>query len=234
MKLLLSLVSILLLNQSQLLFAQYVAIAENQLTVYGSAILYTPADRANISFEVKGFGPSIQTAVDVARKKVSDIAGKLIEAGLKEKNLNTSTFNSGDNYEGKAFLSSQKDFRTSMTVYVTVDSLPLLENVVGILASSPVDKLSNITFAPKSDSTMKLEVRRLAIADAQRKARMMVEQLGITLGKVVEVEELNPGDRIRLDAATSVSSGSSPIVSFYAQQLSVTAGVKIIFQIVNK
>ena len=216
------------------------------MIVYGTGSLDVPTNRANISFTVKGFASSIQAAVDTARRKVNDILARLITIGLQDKNFYTSSFNSGDNFEGKAFLSSRRDFRTQIDVYVTVDSLALLEGVVTILANSPVDKLSNISFSLRSDSSVKLEARRLAVANAQEKAALMARQLGVILGKALNVEELlsysdgdfyfPPRDRgvLKLEMGTiSESGGSQQYTAFYGQRSSVRAGVRIVFEIVG-
>jgi len=227
------------------LAGQDISVSKNRMIVYGTGSVEAPANRAYINFTVKGFGSSIQTAVDIARNKASDIANKLFALGLKGSNLYTSQFNSGDNFEGKAFLSSSRDFRGQIDVTVTVDSLQLLEAVVAVLASSPVERLSNINFALKSDSTMKLEVRRLAVANAQDKAKLMATQLGMTLGKALEVEELlsytdgdfylPPRERpANFMATTSVSVGPAGTnVAFYGQRFSVRSGAKIVFEIIN-
>jgi len=222
------------------------SVINNQLIVYGAGSLDQQANRAYINFTVKGFGSSIQEAVNVARAKASDIAAKLFALGLKESDLYTSQFNSGDNFEGKAFLSSKRDYRGQIDVNVTVDSLQLLESVVQVLASSAVDRLSNINFGLRSDSTMKLEARRLAVVNAQDKARLMASQLGVSLGKVLYMEELlsysdgdfylPPRDRgvsaYATSAVVAVGSGSTQTVAFYGQRFSVRAGVKVVYELV--
>jgi hypothetical protein len=245
MKFIIAVLWLILLLSVTSLFSQDVSVSRNQMIVYGTGSLDAPANRAYINFTVKGFGSSIQAAVEIARKKASDIASKLFGLGLKESNLYTSQFNSGDNFEGKAFLSSSRDFRGQIDVTVTVDSLQLLEAVVAVLASSPVERLSNINFALQSDSTMKLEVRRLAVANAQEKAKLMANQLGVTLGKALDVEELlsysdgdfylppreRPANFIPYQANTVGVAGAN--VAFYAQRFSVRSGVRIVFEITN-
>ncbi|MCI0706205.1 MAG: SIMPL domain-containing protein [Ignavibacteriae bacterium] len=227
--------------------AQESAVVNNQLVVYGTATVDKSADRAIVTFTVKGFGPSIQTAAEVARKKVSDIADKLFAVGLKEENLHTAHFNSGDNFEGKAFLSSSRDFRALIESRVTIDSLELLEKVVNVLASGEVEQLSNINFALRNDMAVKLEARRLAVANAQEKAELMTGQLGVSVGRVLYVEELlssADGDfylpprvsqanvsfyKLEMDGVRVTASGPS----FFGQQFTVKSGVKVVFEITN-
>jgi uncharacterized protein YggE len=85
------------------IFAQDNNIAGNTLIVYGNGNIELPANRAQISFTVIGFGPTIHTAIQSTREKVSTVTEKLFGIGLSKSNLTTSSFNSGDNFEDKAF-----------------------------------------------------------------------------------------------------------------------------------
>jgi uncharacterized protein YggE len=224
-----------------ILSAQESKIEGNTLIVYGVGNIEAPANRAQINFSVKGFGPSIQAAIDATRKKVADMTSKLFAVGLNQNNLSTSSFSSGDNFDGKAFWSSNKDYRTQMSVYISIDSLELIEGVITALAGSQIEQLSNISFSLKNDSTLKMEARRLATINAQQKSRLIASQLGISLGRVLYVEELlsySDGDFYlppRQDRAmyslnaVSVTSGSS--IFYGAQRFSVKSGVKIVYEI---
>ena len=221
--------------------AQETSVRDNRMMVYGTGTIDVPADRAKLTFTVKGFGPTLQEAVNIARKKLSDLGSPLIAQGVKESDLFTSRFTSGDNFEGKAFLSSSRDYRAQIDVSVTIDSLDMLESVVSTLTKGNLEKLSDISFLLKSDSIMKLEARRLAVQNAQTKANVMAKQLGIEVGKVLSLEELlsysdgdfyitDPNRVLALQAGTVKVGGAS----FYAQRFGVKSGVRIIFEITGR
>jgi uncharacterized protein YggE len=226
---------------AQSMHAQETSVHDNRIMVYGTGTIDVPADRARLNFTVKGFGSTLQEAINVARKKVSDLTTSLIAQGLKESDLYTSQFTSGDNFEGKAFLSSSRDYRAQIDVRVTIDSLDMLESVVSTLSKGSLEKLSDISFSLKSDSIMKLEARRLAVENAQTKANVMAKQLGVQVGRVLSLEELlsySDGDfyitdpnRPQFLQAGVVKAGGA---SFYAQRFGVKAGVRIIFEIAGK
>ncbi|MBI4429111.1 MAG: SIMPL domain-containing protein [Ignavibacteriales bacterium] len=235
------LASLLVFNHT---VAQETSVTTNQMIVYGTATIEKPADRAQITLSLKGFGPTLETAINETKKKVRDVTAKLFSLGLKESNLYTSSFNSGDNFEGKAFWSSSRDFRTQIDMVVTVDSLDLLEPVVSVLANASPERLSNIIFSLRSDSLQKLEVRGLAIANAQQKATLMAGQLGIALGKVLFVEELfSPSDGDfsvqqplsplynRMMATSVVVMAQSGGAAFFGHKFSVKSGVRVVFEI---
>ncbi|MBI3005299.1 MAG: SIMPL domain-containing protein [Ignavibacteriales bacterium] len=237
---LLALVTQLLVSTHAL--SQETSITTNQMIVYGTATIEKAADRAQVNLTLKAFGPTLEAAINETKKKVRDVTAKLFSLGLKESSLYTSSFNSGDNFEGKAFWSSSRDFRTQIDMVVTVDSLDLLEPVVSVLANASPERLSNIVFSLRSDSLQKLEVRRLAIANAQQKATLMAGQLGIALGKVLFVEELlSPSDgdfsvqqpyaynRMAFSAVTVTAMGGG--AAFFGHKFSVKSGVRVVFEI---
>ncbi len=233
--------SLLLLHLvAQPMDAQETSIHENRMTVFGSGTIDVPADRARLNFTVKGFGSTLHEAVTVARTKVNEITSSLIAQGLKESDFFTSRFVSGDNFEGKAFLSSRRDFRAQIDVSVTIDSLDILESVVSTLSKGNLERLSDISFSLRSDSSMKLEARRLAVENAQIKAGIMAKQMGLEVGRALSIEELLsyndtdfyiPENRALALQAGFIRSGGA---SFFAQRFGVKSGVRITFEITGK
>jgi uncharacterized protein YggE len=216
---------------------------QKTITVYGAGTIERPANRAVISFAVKGFGPSIEEAVLATREKLNSVTTKLFAAGLTPENLVTSTLLSGDNFEGRAFLSSSRDFRTQLSVNVTIDSLGLIDNIIETLAGSQIEQLSNVNFVLKTDSTLKLEARRLATINAKEKAQLIASQLGVSIAGPIEIQELlSPSDGDfylppRSDNAQTFNMDrieyvkSAPMVYYGAQRFTIKAGVRVVFAI---
>jgi uncharacterized protein YggE len=164
----------------------------HKLSVSGTAEIKVPADQASFSFSVVGFGETLRQAVGNANKKISDISQKLFHIGLKEKDLNTSSFFSGENKGGKAFLSSSKDFKAYMNVIVTLDKLDLLSEAILTLSECEVEELSNINFQIKDYAQLKQKARAQALDNAMNKAKLMADQAGIKLKKIVYLSENTP------------------------------------------
>ena len=215
---------------------QNTSLIDNRLVVYGTGTIEAPADRARLSFSVKGFGPTLGEAVAVARKKVADLAAELMSHGIGGASLRTSAFESGDNFEGKAFLSSSRDYRARIAVTVTIDSLERLEEVVTSLTKGSLDNLSDISFALKGDSTLRLEARRLAVENARIKADIMAKELHVELGKALSVEELlsmSDGDFYFSDKPLAYQAGTVRVggATFYPQRFTVKAGARVSFEL---
>jgi uncharacterized protein YggE len=166
----------------------------NRLTVYGKVRVFAKADRATITFDIKGVGRSLQAAFNDANRQISAIAEKLYAIGLSEDNISTSFFQSRENFGDKAFLSSKRDYCAIMTAYITTDSLELLEPIVVILSESEVRRIADITFELINYSELRKDAMARAVDKAEEKAELISGQLGIPRGNIIEIEELKSSE----------------------------------------
>jgi len=164
----------------------------NQISVLGSVQLKEPADQASFSFSVKGVGSSLRLAVDDANKRVKTVTGKLIRLGVRENDISTSHFYTGENLGDKAFLSSSRDYQATLTTVVTVDSLSLLDSVMYATSESEVKAVSDISFSLRDESASRKQARIEAAIKAREKAQDFATALGVTLGPVISIEEAEP------------------------------------------
>ena len=219
---------------------------QNRLVVYGSAEQFTQADFANFSFEVIGYGSSLSLAVQNAKKQVNIISSKLFKTGLTEKNLITSFFHSAENYGDKAFLSSKKDYKANITVRVQIDSLSLLEPAIIAISESQPEKISTIDFSLRNYEKLKEKVLEKAILKAKDKANILASNMNTELGDILYIEEFPtyPQYRLRRPApspfnvayeskALTVEQGSSSESGFFAEEIALTARVKVIIELVK-
>jgi len=219
-----------------------------RLTVYGKIRTFAQADRARITFKIKGVGKTLRAAFDDTEIRMSVIEGKLRQLGLDETNLATTYFQSGENFGDKAFLSSKRDYRVTMTAAIITDRMDLLEDCVVVLSESEVESIQDISF----ELTDYAALREAALARATDKARQKAEtacaRLGVVCGSVLEFEELKPTEletpplRVRrrpipfneplfyLDQATE---GSATLSSIFPQEVRFDSEIRVVFEIVN-
>ena len=240
MKLLSILVVIVL---AQPLMGQSIDTTVNRFSVLGSVELNQKADQASLSFSIKGVGPTLRQAVENASKKTRDLTDKLRASGIRDDNISTSQFYSSENVGDKAFLSSSRDYQATITTAVKIDSLPILQPTIFTISEAQVDKLSRISFSLKDDVGFRRRARTEAALKAREKADDIAKALGVTLGKIILVEEVLPeppaigypmpfnriytnGGRTE-EASLQVTDESG----FFAQTISVTSEVRVVFEI---
>lgn len=218
----------------------------NYISVQGSIELNEIADQATLNFAVKGVGESLRQAVENANKVTKSITDKLMALGVKEKNISTSSFYSGENRGDKAFLSSSRDYQANITTVIKVDSLQLLQPVLFAISESNVQSISQISFSLKDEVGLRKRARTEAALKAREKAEDIAKALNVSVGKAITIDEFPPSqtnssnivvrglaprynsisvDGVRMDVDESKGSG------FFAQTISVAYQVYVVFEL---
>lgn len=224
--------SLLLLFTVSLFGQQY--LGDNKLVIEGNSDLIIESDRASFDFTVLGFGSSLREAVVDAKTKVANATQILFKYGIPKRNISTSTFESGENFGGKAFLSSSKDFKTLMTVFVIVDSLSKLEDIIIGLSESGLESIANINYSLNDFEKYKTKSKENAIEDAKQKAKLIADKFSVTLKKVIYIEEsgffqnypnpFNPTTRIMNEIIPTS-------VSLYSKPVKISQKIKVVYAI---
>jgi uncharacterized protein len=163
---------------------------QRQITVLGSVVLNEIADQASLSFRIKGVGVNLRQAVEDAMTKTKDLTDKLILLGINKNNISTADFTSGENYGDKAFLSSSRDYQAVIVTFIKTDSLSLLQPVLFLLSESKVESISTISFSRKDELELRRNTRIAAGLKAKEKALDISNALGVKIGKVLFIEEI--------------------------------------------
>ncbi len=169
--------------------------APGQMTVIGSATLEVSPDCADVTMTVVADGrrPALST------KAVQDKQAKLVAAlqaiGVKSADMKLSTLALEPMYEpneeGWAQLAI-RTYRASITITVETKQFDRIAAIME--AGSDAGASSMSTRFRRSDlPTLKKQVREMALTAAKDKAVQTAHNLGLTLGRVVNVSETSGG-----------------------------------------
>jgi hypothetical protein len=249
---------VLLFIISNIIPAQQNEITQNHISMIGSIELKEIADQASFYFTVKGVGETLRLAVEDAENKTKNLSEKIIQLGIKKSNLSTSDFLSGENYGDKAFLSSSRDYQATIITMIKTDSLDLLRPLLFMISEAEVENISNISFSLKDELGLRRRARIEAGLKAKEKAEDITGALGVKLGKVLTIEEIqptqtytnqnqnlrirggynypntfNPGTYNVLEESNTTPPAVDEIKGsgFFAKTVSITSQVKVIFAI---
>jgi uncharacterized protein YggE len=181
---------LVLLSFSLIISAQDIKVKQNQITVLGSVELKEIADEVSLYFTVKGVGENLRLAVEEAEKKTKVIADKLLALGINKSDISTSDFLSGENYGDKAFLSSSRDFKAMIVTLIKTDSLELMKDILFEISEADVESISNIAYSYKDELGLRRRARIEAGLKAKEKADDITSALGVKVGKVLSIEEV--------------------------------------------
>ena len=162
---------------------------EATLTVTGSGIATVTPDKASIAIGVQTADSSSKTAQDKNSKDVNNVIGALLDYGVKEKDISTSSFDLYANYDYSKDVSELTGY--TATTMLTVKNLDVKD--VGELlekaAEAGVNQVNGISFDYTETEAAYDKALDAAMDRAQEKAEKLAAREGGRLGKILSVSE---------------------------------------------
>ena len=162
---------------------------EATLTVTGSGIATVTPDKASIAIGVQTADSSSKTAQDKNSKDVNNVIGALLDYGVKEKDISTSSFDLYANYDYSKDVSELTVY--TATTMLTVKNLDVKD--VGELlekaAEAGVNQVNGISFDYTETEAAYDKALDAAMDRAQEKAEKLAAREGCRLGKILSVSE---------------------------------------------
>ena len=162
---------------------------EATLTVTGSGIATVTPDKASIAIGVQTADSSSKTAQDKNSKDVNNVIGALLDYGVEEKDISTSSFDLYANYDYSKDVSELTGY--TATTMLTVKNLDVKD--VGELlekaAEAGVNQVNGISFDYTETEAAYDKALDAAMDRAQEKAEKLAAREGCRLGKILSVSE---------------------------------------------
>lgn len=190
---------------------------------------------------VVSYGKKSADAVRANSAAVRKLFATLKDKGVTEDNITTLEFSLGENYkqvvekdeDGKRVQKSVKDgFVVSNTVRVTVCELDKFGEVLDALVADGANTVHGISFGSSKSKEKLDEARKVATADALRKAKLLTEGLGVRPGRVLSITEgggYTP--RPMYAAARSADAASESAVPVSGGSLSFSVTVTVVWEL---
>ncbi len=171
-------------------------------------------DMAVVNVGVMTQAQTAREALSENTKAMEKIFASLKAAGIEAKDIQTSNFMVNPRYQydpNNAQPPRVIGYDVSNTVAVSVRKLDTLGLVLDTVVSEGSNQVNGVMFAIADDAKLQDEARKLAVADAERKAKLYAETVRITLGPIMSLSEGNVqppqpvfyGKAMRADAAPS-------------------------------
>lgn len=164
----------------------------------GQGVVKAKPDEGYVVVGVTSYGKKSADAVRTNSASVRKLYTTLKDKGVTEENVQTLEFSLSENYkqvwekdeDGKRVQKTVKDgFVVHNVVRVTVCELDKFGEVLDALVADGANSVSSISFGSSKSKEKLDEARKLAVADALRKAKLLTDGLGVKLGRVVTVSE---------------------------------------------
>lgn len=234
MKKLLSLVmALMLLGLPTLSLAEApVAVADGAtITVTGSASVTLKADYAQVSVGVSTTAETVQKASEENNAAIFTVIEALKVAGIAEEDIATSNYSVHAEYDYSSF-GGQKLTGYNVTNQLTV-IIRDMEHIGATLdkaTAAGANSIYNIQFLSTKAGEAQDEATVYAVQDAMRRAKLLADAAGLTLGGIKSISDSTSGWVVstrtyssKLDAAAGNS--------ILPDDTSVSASVTIVFEL---
>jgi uncharacterized protein YggE len=168
---------------------------EATIIVTGEGRAVIAPDMALIDLGVVKDAKTAREALDANNVAMTEILAALKEAGIEERDLQTSGFTINPQYQYPQSTTGENPppilvgFQVVNTLTVRVRDLSKLGTILDQSVTLGVNQGGGIRFTNDKPDTAISEARKKAVADAIAKAKELTDAAGVGLGKVLEISE---------------------------------------------
>ena len=220
-------------------------IATNTISVSGTGDVVAKPDVATFSFGVTENAKAIQDAQNAADIKANAAIKAMTDAGVAAVDIQTTSYNINPHYDYTGGIcspggictpskSTLTGYDVSETVQVKVRDISKAGTLLATVGSLGVQNVDSLQFSIDKPDTIQAAARAKAITNAQTKANVLAEQLGVHLVRVTNFSEDNgaaPSPIMYAAKAMSVSSDAAVAPTISTGQQKVTSSVTITYEI---
>ena len=162
-----------------------------RLTVSGSGEARAVPDMATITLGVTAEAETASAALDETSAVAGRILERLSEFEVAERDLQTSGLSLNPVYSDRREDEEPRitGFRASNMLSVRVRDLDRLGDILGAVTGDGANQLSGLSFGVSDSDEVMNEARRDAVADARAKADLYAEAAGVSLGRILSIDE---------------------------------------------
>ena len=147
-------------------------------------------DMAVVSAGVASEAATAAEALKANTEAMNKVMAALKSAGIAERDIQTSNFSVQPRYDyGNNSQPRLTGYVVSNTVTVSVRKMDSLGALLDQLVQSGSNQINGVSFDVTDPQAALDEARKLALADATRKAKLYAEAAGVTLGPIMSVAE---------------------------------------------
>jgi uncharacterized protein len=179
------------------------------ISVSGEGRVASNPDMATISLGVTTFGDTAAAAMATNSEELAKVMANLTAAGIEAKDIQTTglMLNPNWSYDASGTNGTINGYTAMNMVNVRVRALDSLGGVLDAAVKDGANTLNGLTFGIADPQPVNDEARKLAVADAVRKAGLLAEAAGVKLGSVMAISEqtgyTDPSPMLRADYSSA-------------------------------
>jgi len=164
----------------------------SSVTVRGTALASVTPDRAELSLALSYLAPDAATALDHVAERSQQLEQMLSGHGFVRTDWATEGVQVAEEYQWKKDTNVLVGHRASTAVTVTIRSVDLVGKVIRDGVTSCEASVRGLAWRVDADNPARRELLGEAARDARVRAEAYAEALGLRLGEVELISELEP------------------------------------------
>ena len=193
---------------------------ERSITVVGEGKASVSPDVAQANLGVEVLAPTVKEATEEARERMTAIMAALQEAGVAEKDIQTSNYSIYfDRYpEIRTMVEAEPlevegNYRVSNMVRIKIRDLGEIGSVLDGVIEAGANNVYGVNFTVDDPDEVESEARSEAIANAKTRAKELAELNGVNLGEVLQISEVigGPFTTVGMSVAKEYAAAASSI-----------------------
>lgn len=172
------------------------------VSVNGTGSVTVTPDAASISIGVNVVNANLAEAQSLATTQMNEVIAALTAAGIAEEDIQTSNYsvNVIQEYDTNGYPARVSGYQINNQLNVMVREIDELGGILESAVAAGANSIYGVNFVVTDSTGPAKQARTAAVADATRKATEIAEATGMTLGRVITVNE---------------SYGPSPMPAYY-------------------
>lgn len=197
------------------------------IEVYGEGMYSVEPDRAQVTLGVTTENKSLDVSQNEAALIMKNIMNSLLGLGITKENMKTVEYRIDPQYdyqEGKQIL---RGYKTTHLIQVTIDQVARTGQVIDTAVNHGANTVQNVVFNLAHPESYYNQALTLALKNAQQKAFIISQSLGIALTPIPSAIEEIPQANITVPYMSTFAAPAQATTELQPGKLQITAKVHL-------
>lgn len=172
--------------------------AGRTVTVVGEGTVAAKPDIATVRIGVESLDQDVRKALSSSRDIIRTIYDSLIELGVSETDMETASYSFNFDRSSAMDIGSSRSggfgramYRVNNMLTVTIRNLDLTGEIIDAAVLAGANQMWGVEFSLRDPEPVMQDATELAVAAAGERARYLAELSGLSVGKLISIDESN-------------------------------------------
>lgn len=207
-----------------------------EIAAQGTVVVTAAPDMVTVTANASVSGRSVADAQEGMNAIVQSATQKLLDLGVEEKDIVTTSYTYNPTYDYKYDYNSEtptvNGYQADHTLSITCKDVDMLDSVIGVVTDCGMSEIYKVEYDVSNRSELYRQALKAAIEEAAAKAEGMAEAAGMTIDHLESVTENTGFDEYTVstyDGAVSMKAEAAG-AGIRSGSVSVTASVTAVYE----